>query len=201
MIRIAAGALLAGALVAGCRSSTPPRISTVCPSSPDEFRDAMTTVAASGGTVAFSGPPRVYAVAHGAKTEMREGESEWCGTVSDVFNVVTSDEPLTVRPGEEIVIPNPLPGEQIHDAGIMVHRHEWGGGDAVRRSARLAVRAISSARRRTDRREGRHVRCQGRTWQIRTQPLAQLRPSEGHFRDAAPRGVLRAAGRRRGSRR
>ena len=69
--------------------------------------------------MAFSGPPRVYAVAHGAKTEMREGVSEWCGTVSDVFNVVTSDEPLTVRPGEEIVIPNPLPGEQIHDAGIM----------------------------------------------------------------------------------
>lgn len=118
MIRIACGVLLAGLLVVGCGSTSRPRISTVCPSSPDEMRDAMTVVAGSGGTVKFSGTPKVYAVAHGTKTEMEEGESEWCGAIADVFNVVTSGEPLTVRPGEEIKIPNPLPGERIQEASI-----------------------------------------------------------------------------------
>jgi hypothetical protein len=101
-------------MLVGCSSSK--KTVVVCPSLDGE--GGVATIVASGRDVTLSRPPKVYAVAHGAKTEIQEGESEWCGAIADVFNVVTSDEPLTVRPGEEIVIRNPLPGERIHDAGI-----------------------------------------------------------------------------------
>jgi len=113
----------AAAVVLGCgRSGVEPPPATqagatleICPP-PGGAYQAIETARASGTPVAISRPPRVYAVAHGVKVELEEGESEWCGVVADVFHVVTSDEPLTVRPGEEIVIPNPLPGERIHEA-------------------------------------------------------------------------------------
>jgi hypothetical protein len=115
----------AAAVVIACgRSGVEPPPATqaasaldICPP-PGGANEAIETARALGTPVAISRPPRVYAVAHGVNVELEEGASEWCGIAADVFHVVTSDEPLTVRPGEEIVVPNPLPGERIHEAGV-----------------------------------------------------------------------------------
>jgi hypothetical protein len=118
------GVLLLAGLLVGCgsRRVTPPltevaTTSEVCPAV-GEANDDIKTLAASGKPISFSVPPRAYATAHDVTVEMTKGESEWCGVVSDAFHVVTSDVPLTVHSGETVVIPNPLPNERIHEAGV-----------------------------------------------------------------------------------
>ncbi len=118
------GALLSSACVIGCGSpQTPEPTATelvddsICPPM-GEANDAIETAFASRTPPNFSRPPKTFATAHGVTVEMIEGESEWCGTISDVFHTVTSDVPLTVRPGETITIPNPLPREHIWEARV-----------------------------------------------------------------------------------
>lgn len=113
------GAVIVVVFAWGCRGG---RDSTVeiCPA-PGET-NALSTVAASGGRVRLSHPPEMFAVAHGQRVALSHGESEWCGIVTDVFQVVTGETPLVVAPGETITVPNPLPGEHLFEAGIGVQR-------------------------------------------------------------------------------
>lgn len=110
------GTVVVAAVIWGCGGGGPP--DQICPEPGDS--SALETVIASHGNVRYSTPPDVSAKAHGQSVALRQGESEWCGIVSDVFHVVTNDTPLLVAPGEEITVPNPLPQAHLYDAGIDV---------------------------------------------------------------------------------
>jgi len=80
------------------------------------------TAAANGNYAPGTRKPSLTAYAHGASARLASGVSFWCGLHEDVFDPVTLKEPLVVHPGEEVTIPNPLPGMPLVSESVVQTR-------------------------------------------------------------------------------